>query len=152
MSPRIIDQYLNLPRSFILPRMSNTRRCRCCSLLQFDACPVSSSSKNVPSAASSTAHREDVSRLACQRSQAHSFRYFSPSLVPTTRSSPDRCRTLVAMRHNLRHMRASRRRASRGGSPDTVRCAGSYAFRPQYHGEKFEFRSIADDTPFVTRR
>lgn len=54
-----------------------------------------------------------------------SLRWFLSTFFPTTRSSTDRCRTLVAMRHNLRHMRASRRRASRGESLDSVYCAGS---------------------------
>lgn len=77
----------------------------------------------VSSTTSATAHHEDVSRLTWSRS-VHYVDLFS-TFFPTTRSSTDRCRTLVAMRHNLRHMRASRRRASRGESLNSVYCAGS---------------------------
>lgn len=64
-------------------------------------------------------------RFAFNLAAIGSLRWFFSTFFPTTRSSTDRCRTLVAMRHNLRHMRASRRRASRGESLDRVYCAGS---------------------------
>lgn len=64
-------------------------------------------------------------RFAFNLAAIGSLRWFFSTFFPTTRSSTDRCRTLVAMRHNLRHMRASRRRASRGESLDSVYCAGS---------------------------
>ena len=155
MSPRI--NVLNLPRFFYSPSVKSLADVGC-SLPQFDACPVSSSSSSsssvtVPSPASSTAHREDVSRLACSRLQAHSLRYFF--LRASSRRRDRRPTGAVRLWQCGLICGTCERRDAAPLAADLPTPSVAQARIHLEHsttGEKFEFRSIADVYPFVTRR